>query len=160
MPKSVRTTRRRGLFAKHVGGLDVPVDEARGVDDRECAGDRGRRLEDLVDRERRAAPLARSEECVEAEPVDSLEDDVRSLAILTCGIDGDDARALEHRKGLRFVEQRLGRARPHEFERDAPVEETVVRFVHLPHAALPDEPADFVRAAHEVPDAQEARLPA
>ena len=136
-----------------VAGLDVPVHDAvrvrRAEGARELAGDGGR----LARRQRTAAkPLLQRLALVQGHGDERTP--VVGLADL---VDRADVRVDQRGGGARLYKEALtgtrlvGHVRREELERDVAIEPLVVRTVHGPHAAAPDERQHAV-AAERPPD--------
>ena len=137
---------------QHVLGLDVAVDEALLVGEREPAGDLDRELERALHRQ--GADTA--DELLQILAGDELEDDERQAVMVSTVDHGDDVLVREAGDELRLapepVDDVLLGQQPlvEDLQRDVALEHAVVRAVHARHAAGPDELTQLVPIRDDV----------
>jgi hypothetical protein len=126
--------RRVGVCAsdQDVGGLQVTMDDPRGVSRGQSVGDLHSDVNQLADRSRRR----------HRRTVDEFHDQViRSDVIQVTHV-----RVVQRRNASRFTLESAAKVLRDELDGDWPVETRVARLVDLAHAARADERNDFVGA--------------
>ena len=147
IPKSV-TFAAPSPFSEHVLRLDVPVDEALPVRERQAVCDLDHQLERLLDRQR-PVPL---DQPLQVLALDVLEDDELPALMLAAVDHRDDVRMRERGDGPRLAAEpldlRLVRAvvLVQHLQRDLAGEQPVVRPVDARHSSGPDELLELVSA--------------
>ena len=150
----VRDLRAAVTVQQHVLRLDVPVDEAVLVCERERTGDVDCDLERLAHLETSFA----DDELLEVLAVDVLEDDVLAAFFLTPVDHRDDARVLELRHGAGFALEALDEVvvfvvlLVQDLQRHVALEERVVSPVDAGHAAVADDLLQLVSSCDRLSD--------
>ncbi len=144
------------LLEHHVGGLHVAVDDARGVDGGEAAGDLADDPEGLAGGEVRAAGDVLGHEAVEGAAVDELHGVVPGAAVLSERVDLHDVLVADRREGLGLADEALDEGRVggelagDHLEGHAAPEAEVAGLVHHAHRALAELALDAVAAVDEL----------
>ncbi len=139
---------------QHVLRLDVPVDEAVLVGERERTGDVDCNLECFAHFETSFA----DDELLEVLAVDVLEDDVLAALFLTPVDHRHDARVLELRHGASFALEALDEVvvfvvlLVQDLQRHVALEERVVSPVDAGHAAVADDLLQLVSSCDRLSD--------
>ena len=143
----------------HVGGLDVPVRQARVMDDRERVGNGQEQIDGLEHRERIAAGGAVLDHPIEAQPLNVLEDEKGHPAVASHRVNRDHARVPDRRERPTLAQQvvRLD-LRMGDLEGDAPPQHDVDRLVDLPHPARTQEQSNLVELADDLAGREQRRL--
>jgi len=145
--------RRALVVDQDVGRLDVPVEDADGVDRDQGPGEREGGIQRLVDREGAAEPEAR----VEPAAGDELRRDPRAPGDDADVVDGEHVRGSEPAQGLRLAPEadaRLGVGQLEDLERDLVAEGGVEGPEDAAHAAPTELGPD-----REAPDLHEPLWP-
>ena len=139
---------RAAVLGQHdVARLQIAVDDARIVRDRQTVGD----LAGDLDHARGLQPLP-LDRAVERLPGDELHDDERPAVQVADVVDGDDVRVVEQGRQPRLARQALGRDAVRrqlvgdELDGDEPAQARIARLIDLSHAAGSEGADDLVHA--------------
>ena len=131
---------------QHVGGLDVPVDEAALVGGVECVRDLG----DDARRPLRLEAAAAPDQGLEVRPLDPAHRDEERALGLPRLVDGDDVRMVDRGREQRLPLEALaeavvvGQVRSDELQRHGALQRQLGRVVDDSHTAAPGEGLDPV----------------
>ena len=133
-----------GRLDVDIAGLQVPVDDALGVGEREAVAQLHHDLELPAQVAERALPQG----LAQVEPLEELHRHVGDPGLLAEVEHGDDVRVVEPCRRLRLALEALpelrvgGEGRADRLQGDVPVEKGIVGLVHLAHRTLADLPDD------------------